>query len=570
MTNKVHDINTNSSANLQSFFARDEFQKWLSDRNINDASKIVHTMDRLSDYAIRKDITKYIFWNISEPDIFKFIYIRLAELKVVRSMKPETRSLFFFVGSLYLRFLKSKSRIVKTISEKIKSVFISHFSNGFRLNSPIELIRFRKFYIEDNGEEISLTDENLTGHITAFGTVYDGKVYIVSDDTKMKIKELADAYFLDGAQVIFFEALYADNDRWLFESGVISENMMISILRDIFSDLCFTQTYFGYTNASVSMVIEAEILRVWGDDLLLTYGQLGERLRHIPLARIKYTLGQNADFIWNSAETFSHISRINITDEEKYTIREKAANECNNRGYVSMTNLPYGEIEERNHDLTITAIHNAIYRMCLSDKFDRKGKIITHKGNTFDAFSVMKEYCRTIDKCSLDDLLDFEKELTGEVHRYIPMEAANQILVRINKKTYIADKHVYFDIEAIDAVINEAMNGDYIPLKTFTTFGAFPDCGQAWNLFLLESFCRRFSRAFRFDTSSVNSRNAGAIIRKSCDMNYTNIMTDAVAKSDIPLTSKAIGQFLYENGYTGKSTTSKAGEIINKAAIIRK
>jgi hypothetical protein len=430
-------------------------------------------------------------------------------------------------------------------------------------------MRFRKFYINDIGEEVLLPDIDLIKSITACGTLFDGKVYTVSEETKTRIKEMTDDYFADGARTIFYEEFYTKNEDWLFDNGIVSEDMLKGILSRLFPNLWFTQTYFGHTNASVYSTLESEILRVWGDDVLLTYEQVSERLMYIPLERIKYALGQNADFIWNSVETFSHTSRIDITNEEQHRLRDVAMHECSVHGYASMTILPNKDIEDRNHDLSITAIHNAIYRICLSDKFDKKGKIITRKGDVFDAFSIMKEHCRTVDKCTLDDLLNFERELTGEVHRWIPMEAGNQVLIRINKNSYVADKYVRFDVDAIDDAIEAVIKGDYVPLKTFTTFGTFPDCGQKWNLFLLESYCRRFSRAFRFDTPSVNSRNAGAIIRKSSGMNYTEIMTDAVAKSEILLTNESIGRYLYESGYTGRNTTSKASEIISKARIMR-
>jgi len=181
----------------------------------------------------------------------------------------------------------------------------------------------------------------------------------------------------------------------------------------------------------------------------------------------------------------------------------------------------------------------------------------------------MKEHCRTLDKCSLDDLLNFERELTGEVHRWIPMEAGNSVMVRIDKETYLADRYVRFDADKIDEAIELVVKGDHLPLKEFTTFGAFPYCGQTWNLFLLESYCRRFSRKFRFDTPSVNSRNAGAVIRKSCGMDYTEIMTDAVANADVPLKEAAVGRFLFDSGYTGRSTNAKVTEIIVRAKAIR-
>lgn len=462
-----------------------------------------------------------------------------------------------------------KHMLNAAVVEQMTDVLSSHFTNGYRLSSPIEMARFRSFAAKELDEEITLTDEELRSYIAALGTTFDGKVYAVSAQAKERIKGLAEDYFADGAQAIFFAEFYAKNEYWLFKVSVVSEEMLTDILRRLFPKLSFTQTYFGYTDVSVFAALEGEILRVWGDDVLLTYGQLAERLRYIPLERIKYVLGQNGDFIWSSVETFSHVTRIKITDEERQVIREAAMRECNTRGYVSITDLPFDGIKERNYDLSITAVQNAIYRICLSDKFYKKGKIVARKGNIFDALTLMNKYCQTIDKCSLDDLLTYEKELTGEVNRWISMEAGNTVLVRIDKNKYVAGRYVHFNADIIDEAIGLFVKRDYLPLKSFTTFGAFPDCGQTWNLFLLESYCRRFSRKFRFDTPSVNSRNAGAVIRKSCGMDYTEIMIDAVANADIPLTKTAVGKFLYESGYTGRSTTAKVNEIIEKAKAIR-
>jgi hypothetical protein len=418
-------------------------------------------------------------------------------------------------------------------------------------------------------KELTLSDEELKDHIVDCGTTFEGKVYVISLDAKEKIQKLVDEYFSEGAKAIFFSEFYAKNESWLFDSNIISEDMLIDILRNLFPQMSFTQRYFGYTKDSVFFVLKDEILRVWGDDILLTYDQLAQRLIYIPVERIKYALGQNGNFIWSSIETFSHISRIEITDEEHETIKTIAVQGCNAYGYVSITDLPLDDIAERNYELSVTAIHNAVYRICLSDKFDKKGKIITRKGDVFDAFAIMKEYCMNLYKCTLSDLLDYERELTGEVHRWIPMAAGNDILVRIDKDNYVADRYVHFDSDLIDVVIELLLKGDYLPLKSFTTFGAFPDCGQTWNLFLLESYCRRFSQKFRFDTPSVNSRNAGTIICKSCEMDYTKIMIDAVANADVPLKTVDISLFLYDSGYTGRSTTAKVTEIINKARTLR-
>ena len=462
----------------------------------------------------------------------------------------------------------AKVTLSPSLAEQLEDVLSTRFSNGYRLNSPIEMARFRSFASEKLGKELTLSDEEMKSYITSCGTIYEGKVFIVSTDTKERIKRLAEEYFAEGGQVIFFAEFYIRNENWLFEASVVSEDMLTDILRNLFPKLSFTQTYFGCTDTSVPIVLESEILRVWVD-VLETYKRLTERLTYIPLDRIKTALSQNGDFIWNSIETFSHISRIDIAEVEREAIHAAAARECNTHGYVSVTDLPIDEIKERNYELSITAVHNAVYRVCLSGKFDKKGKIITRKGDIFDALTIMKEHCRTIDKCSLNDLLAFEKELMGEIHRWIPMEAGNTVLVRIDKETYVADRYVRFNASLIDEAIGLVIDGDYCPLKSFTTFGAFPDCGQAWNLFLLESYCRRFSREYRFEALSVNSRNAGAIIHKSCGMEYIEIMTDAVANAEIPLKNTTVGSFLFDSGYTGRRTNTNVDEIIDKAKAIR-
>ena len=705
-------INTSSDA---SHPMKTAFLEWLSSGNTKKHSQklTVSCIEKISKYAIEKKISSTSLWNYTKQDMFKPIYRKLLDTKLLRISDKHTYEMFIIAGQLYLKFLKEQPLISKagssdavgqthnrtiapispddiiawlitqpnsngtlyletvvrqymysiqsaplklelsiapeqrnvflcktdeellglwevfknapnykkvnsissgmfsagmscflryikhisdthnrqavrfadseyptadglskTISdakiiERLTTVLTAHFANGYRINSPIEILRFRAFVEEDLGENFEGSDDELKSYIASCGTMYEDKVYVVSTGAKGRIKELVEDYFADGAKVIFFAEFFVRNESWLFESNIVSADMLIIILKKLFSKLSFTQTYFGYMDFAIPLVLVNEILRVWGSDTVLTYEQLANRLQYIPLDRIKSVLRQNGDFIWNSVRTFSHVDRIEITNEERDAIRAAAVLACSDHGYVSVADLPLGEIEGRNYELSVTAVHNAIYRICLSTGFDKKGKIIMCKGTGFNALTIMQEYCRTIDKCVLSDLLKFERELTGEVHRWIPMEAGNTILVRTDKENYVADNHVHFNRDLIDEIICLFVKDDYFPLKAFTTFSAFPDCGQAWNLFLLESYCRRFSYKFRFDAPSVNSRNVGAIIRKSCNLNYTEIMSDAVANADVTLNNVAIGQFLCASGYTSRSTTVKADEIINRAKTIR-
>ena len=457
------------------------------------------------------------------------------------------------------------------ILETVMNVLSAHFPNGFRADSPIELMRFRRFTAEDFADEIPLADEELKKIIASCGHLFEGKVYVVGRETESRLQEQIDAEVDSGAEVIYYASVYARHENWLFAGSVISEDMLKGILKKLYPAYLHKANYFltKRNNSTELAIIRNEIMRVWRGDILLNYEQISERLPYIPLEKIKYVLAQNGDFIWNSTEVYTHIGMVDISDEERCEIENYVANACRMVGYASISDVPLGELEEHNYELTLTAIHNAVFAIVLSNRYNKRGKIITRKGDTLDALIIMKEHCRTIDKCSLQDLLDYERELTGETHRWIPMKACYAVLVRTAKDSYVAERYVHFDIDRIDDALDLFVTGDYLPLKSVTTFATFPHCGQVWNLFLLESYCRRFSRRFRFEVSAVNSRNAGAIVRKSCGLAYTEIMVDAVAASGVELDKVSVVEFLCSNGYIGKRSYARTEELIEQAKAIR-
>lgn len=456
--------------------------------------------------------------------------------------------------------------------EIIIEVMSTHFPNGFRFDSPIELLRFRRFIAEDFGDEISITDEELNKSIILGGTFFDGKVYFIDSEIENGIQDNVDLAISSGTEIIFYSSFYERHEEWLFAGSVISDEMLKNILVKFYPKFKHKANYFSpkAENGAEPVKIRSEIMRVWGRDVTLNYEQLCERLPYIPLDKLKYALSHNSDFIWNAPGVYTRVGRVDVTDEECAAIAAFVEAACRTDGYVSLNDVPPGEIAARNHELTCTAIHNAVFGIVLADQYDRRGKIITRKGETLNALAIMKAHCRTLDTCTLQDLLDFERELTGELRRWIAMEAGCSVMVRADKDRYIAEKYVHFDAAGIDGALDHFVTGEYLPLKSVTTFAAFPHCGQPWNLFLLETYCRRFSERFRFEALTVNSKNAGAIVRKSCRLSQVQIMVDAVAESSIPLEKTAIEGFLCHNGYIGRRSYAGTNELIEQAKALRK
>src|SRR5690554_3847544 len=142
-------------------------------------------------------------------------------------------------------------------------------------------------------------------------------------------------------------------------------------------------------------------------------------------------------------------------------------------------------------------------------------------------------------------------------------------MVRIDKDNFVADKFVFFDVVGIDRAIEWFVKDDYSPIKGIDIFATFPYCGHQWNLFLLESYCRRFSEKFRFETIGFNSKNVGVVVRKNCLLSYTQIMADAVAKSETLLEKDAVEKFLYDSGFINRSSYANTLELIEMAKTIR-
>ena len=50
------------------------------------------------------------------------------------------------------------------------AILKSHFAFGIRINSPIEIMRFKRFYSDDCGMDCSWTDEEIMDKIQLFKT----------------------------------------------------------------------------------------------------------------------------------------------------------------------------------------------------------------------------------------------------------------------------------------------------------------------------------------------------------------------------------------------------------------
>ena len=142
-------------------------------------------------------------------------------------------------------------------------------------------------------------------------------------------------------------------------------------------------------------------------------------------------------------------------------------------------------------------------------------------------------------------------------------------MVRVDADRFVSDEQVNFNEADIDEVLDTLVQGEAIGMKEITSFALFPDCNFAWNLYLLESFCRRFSKAFKYMAVTTNSRNAGAIVRKELISDYHTLLANVLAVKCVNLSNEAVMDYLFDNGYIARHSYKYIQNLIELALELR-
>ena len=169
----------------------------------------------------------------------------------------------------------------------------------------------------------------------------------------------------------------------------------------------------------------------------------------------------------------------------------------------------------------------------------------------------------------MTELQQIMQDVEGSVRYPVVIEAANAVMVRVSQDDFVTDDNVRFDVLGIDSALDDVVVGNGIGLKEVTTFGAFPFCGYPWNHFVLESYCRRFSTKYKYACMTPNSQNAGAIIRRSSELSYHDIMAEALARSGVTLDEKNAFDYLISSGLLIRRRYNNMDSLLKKAAVLR-
>lgn len=454
-------------------------------------------------------------------------------------------------------------------SKELSGLIASHYRYGFRLGSPIELMRLRN-YAEDDDIVLPDDDELLEREIAAVGMEIDGKIRVIDSNLLEKTGVLSDQVFESGCEVIFIEKLLEKNAAWFEEQHIVSPDMLKEVLKK-----SRPQYYFGQNiitpgqKRSEQEAIVREILRIGEDNTVILLQELEEKLEYIPIEKISWNLSMSPEFVWIGEGKYFLMHCFDISEEEKKAILNYVSLECGMKGYASLADIPYGRTAEDNHELTPSALQTAVYNAVLREEYFLHGKIITKDANGVDASILLRAYCGDKDSCTIAEVVDRSTELTGAPNKQHAMRALYDSMIRADEKTFVSDRHVSFDVESVDALLTDMIGTGFAPIKGITTFALFPYCGTSWNHYVLESYCYRFSKKYRLSVLNFNDKNAGLIESVKLSLTYTDMLCEAAATAPITLTPEAVGDYFFENGYTARRKYSNLPDIVIQANKIR-
>ena len=389
----------------------------------------------------------------------------------------------------------------------LEKLLSKHYKYGFRLGSPIELMRIRNF-AEEDGIFLADSDEELERKIAATGIKIDGKVFIIESEILSGIAAVTDSVFDEGATVIFLNQLMEIKEEWLSEQHITNVDMLKTLLKRIRPNYYYGQNIITPGEKSTEHdAIVKEILRISTGQSVVRTDALKEKLPYIPTEKIAWSLSTSPEFIWISEGKYFLMNQFVLSEEDANTISEHVANECELNGYASITDLPLGNIQEENYELSETAIYAAVYSTVLKEHYYLHGKILTKEENGVDISALLKAYCAGKSCCTASELMERAEELTGTPNKQTSMAILYDSMIRVDMDEFVSEDQIHFDTNAVDTLLKSMVGTRFAPIRSVNTFALFPSCGASWNHYILESFCYRFSEGYRHDllSSPLNS-----------------------------------------------------------------
>lgn len=458
---------------------------------------------------------------------------------------------------------------------KILSKFFGE--NGYQPGKVIYLKRFKKYFFDEYGENLSQSGEEIEEILKKVGTQRDQRIFPKQNDNQNQliddiVKDIEFA-FESGASAVFIEAVYEKYKQPLADKlKIYTEKACVPlILQNANGKFKYCTSYFTCGNRKADPA--GDILRFMKEfHQPLSYDKIFKSLWYIPRNKLESLIkNQILSVVYVGNAMFFYAPNLPTDETDLQKISSLLQAETDFHGYI--TDVKMMELIKSKYPfiaMNLESFSTYAVRKCLSyilrEKFAFNGSIISASGTQLNLSNVFADFAREHENLTLEELKNFAKELETGIY-WSPV--LNE-MVRISQNNFVRKDLIIFDVRATDNFLEEMYPQKYIPLKEISLFINFPNAGYAWNIYLLESYLYSFSRKFKLVHSSFSEGGVyGAMVRVDSSISdYESLITDALSYSDSLTESKAL-QFIVDKGFQQRKAYKNIGDVIRNAKIIK-
>ena len=473
---------------------------------------------------------------------------------------------------------------------QIKEVLCQRFARGFRLNSSIDLKRFRRFYMDYTGREYQKSDECLITDIDACGIVSENKLYIperiLPNEIKRNIVTFIEDTFNTCRKYIYYSTIFQHFEDDLLESIIVNEGMLRSYISFYYGDKWFFFKDYMTCSRNLEPDIDTEVMEYMKNQgCVVTEDEVVEALEHLPADNVRRCFNSHpVELVSSGRNQRFHIDLFVASNDELEAVSRIINRTIEQYEFIGHNEL-FDDIRkevpsliENNSALTDYGIRKAL--SCkFEDKYSFNNAIISKYSNSLSAKDALLSFAKLHDEYSLAEV-DALAESLGTVLNY-HLETLLEYSVRLNHDVFVNKSQVYFDIDAIDHAIGLWCNNlqPFIPLKSISDFVAFPEGEFPWTPRLLESFLLTSSRRFKLLRGDYLNKNniCGVVVRNdmaeldnitSSQRPFDTILSLALIREHIPLVKDKALDFLARDGYIVQRRYAQIEQVLAKARTI--
>ena len=457
--------------------------------------------------------------------------------------------------------------------EKYKAVLCDRFIKGYRLGSGLDLKKFKRYYLESYSVELAEDDDEIASKIRDCGIIHEDKLFVpetmLSEEIRVKLLSYIEDEFAHGKKNLYYEALFHLFSEQFLDYYIYDAEMLKSYLGYYNNGKYYIATNYIAKESGIASKPYDEVKDyLMGADTPVDSNVLCEMLSHIPDKKIMQILGSNAEFVRNGKSYYFHVSAVNLSEEEEENIADLISDLIQEKEFISGSELisaikaKYPHIIDNNQNFSDLGMRDTL-KYKLQDRFSFTGNVISGKGRAISMADVFANYSKSKGAFDIAELVTLAEEMNSGIY----FEAVYENALRISQSRFVSKEQAQFRTEETDLAIDRFCTGKYIPIKTITEFGTFPDAGFQWNHYLLANYVYAYSKKYKLLTAGFNrNTSVGAIVRKKSEIDtFDDLLAIALAEGNCKLKKDDALEFLVNQGYLARRNYSNIERILIQA-----